>query len=607
MPSFIYNINSKILCLGRQGKIHEARELFDKMPQRDSFSYSTMIGLYLKNNDFLKAETLFKSMPQKNNVAEAAMIDGYAKVGRMEEARKVFDYMSDKNVYAWNSLISGYFRIGRVYEAAKLFDQMPTKNVVSWTIFLMGFSRNGLIDQARDAFDHMPEKNVVAWTAMVKSYVENGQLDEARRIFDGMPQRNLYSWNIMLSAYLDNGKVTEAIGIFNLMADRNEVSWTSMVTGLAKNGWTRHARAYFDQMPKKDIAAWNAMITAYADDGLMVEARHLFNVMTERNTVTWNALIDGYAKNGPPNEALKHLILMRQFGVSPTETTLTSALTSCGGMLEIMQAHSLAINLGFDHEISFANALVTMYSKCGDISSACLTFENIYVKDVVSWTAMILAYANHGCGSHALHIFACMLKSGTRPDAITFVGVLSACAHAGLVKKGENIFDSMSRVYDVQPKAEHYACLIDILGRAGLVNKAAEVVLQMPSSERDGPVLGAVLGACKLHGDIELASHMGEKLIELESASSGSYVLLANIYAAGGKWEELAAVRKKMKEKMVKKVPGFSQIEVNGKTHMFLVGDRTHPEVDEIHKMLQETLLPSMQDMVGYEILCAFE
>ncbi|KAK9268234.1 hypothetical protein L1049_010677 [Liquidambar formosana] len=594
-----YKWNVEITNLGRHGKVEEARKLFDEMPQRDIVSYASMITVYLKNNDLPKAEKLFRTMPYRSIVAESAMVDGYAKAARMDDARNVFDHMPDRNVVSWTCLISGYFRIGQVSEARRLFDQMPVKNVVSWTTLVLGYARNGLIDQARNIFDHMPEKNIVVWTALTKAYVENGQIDDAHKLFNAMPQRNLYSWNVMISGFLDNKRVSEAIQVFHSMPHRNAVSWTAMVTGLARNRLTKHAREYFDQMPKKDIAAWNAMITAYVDEGLMVEASKLFNLVPERNIVTWNAIIDGYARNGPSGKALKHLILMLQSCIRPNEATITSTLTSCRGMLELMQTHALVIPLGFEHETSLTNALITMYSRSGDLSSARLAFENLEAKDIVSWTAMILAYSNHGYGDHALHVFARMLRSRAKPDDITFVGVLSACSHAGLVRKGQKLFDSMSRAYGLEPKAEHYSCLVDILGRAGQVDEAMRVVCKMPPSERDGAVLGTLLGACKLHGNVELANHIGEKLIELEPTSSGGYVLLANVYAACGKWDEFAQLRKKMKERKVKKLPGFSQIEVKGDSHVFFVGDRSHPEVKEIYGLLQEKLLPLMHDM-GY-------
>ncbi|KAH9750007.1 hypothetical protein KPL70_005567 [Citrus sinensis] len=349
-----------------------------------------------------------------------------------------------------------------------------------------------------------------------------------------------------------------------------------MCTGLERNAMTKLAREYFVQMPNKDIVAWNAMITAYVDAGNMAQASELFNLMPQRNVWTWNAMIDRYARNGPEGAAMKLLNLMFQSRFMPNETTCTSILTSCEGMLENMLAHALAIRLGFEQETSLTYKCTCHYVFWDwgfqlDVNSARLAFERLEAKDVVSWTAMILAYSNHGHGFQVFRLFARMLKSGTKPDEITFVGVLSDCSHAGLVEKGRKTFNLMSRAYGFKPRAEHYSCLADILRRAGQVEEAMRVVSKMPPHERDHVVLGALLGACRLHGDVRMADYIGERLIELQPSSSGAYVLSANVHAARGEWDEFAQVRKKM-ERRVKKVASFSQIEVKGKDHVFLCG-----------------------------------
>ncbi|KAI3969567.1 hypothetical protein MKX01_020128 [Papaver californicum] len=491
------------------------------MPYKDNVSYASMITVYLKNGD-LNAETIFKRVPEAeaNVVVNSAMIDAYAKACRMEEARRIFYEMQVRNVYPW--------------------------------------TRNDLI------------KCQVAWTSIVKSYVE---IDKARKLFDEMPFRNLHSWNIMISGYLDNKRVGEAIELFRVMMPQsNAVTWTSMVTGLARNKLIKAAREYFEQMPKKDIAAWNAMITAYTDDGLMIEANELFNFMPEKNTVSWNAVVNGYARNGPGCEALKHLTLMLHTCYRPNDITITSALTACESMQELRQVHALVILLGFDSETSISNAFVTMYSRSGDLGAAEDVFKALQAKDIVSWTAMILAYSNHGYGKYVFQAFACMLRSGTKPNHITFVGVLSACSHAGFIQKGQRIFDSMRNGYALEPKAEHYSCLVNLLGRAGLVNEAVKVVDGMPPEKKDGALIGT--------------------LLELDPTGSGRYVLFANLYAGQVKWDDWARVRKKIKDNQVRKVAGFSQITVKDKTCAFLVGDKSHPQVKEIYAMLRETLLP---------------
>ncbi|KAG4948917.1 hypothetical protein JHK86_042156 [Glycine max] len=470
----LHKRNAEITIHGRPGKLEEAKKLFDEMPQRDDVSYNSMIAFYLKNRDILGAEAVFKAMPHRNIVAESAMIDGYVKVGRLDDVRNVFDSMTHSNAFSWTSLISGYFSCGRIEEALHLFDQVPERNVVFWTSVVLGFACNALMDHARRFFYLMPEKNIIAWTAMVKAYLDNGYFSEAYKLFREMPERNVRSWNIMISGCLRVNRMNEAIGLFESMPDRNHVSWTAMVS---------------------DMAAWTAMITACVDDGLMDEVCELFNLMPQKNVGSWNTMIDGYARNDDVGEALRLFVLMLRSCFRSNQTTMTSVVTSCDGMVELMHAHAMVIQLGFEHNTWLTNALIKLYSKSGDLCSARLVFELLKSKDVVSWTAMIVAYSNHGHGHHALQVFTRMLVSGIKPDEITFVGLLSACSHVGLVNQG----------------------------RAGLVDEAMDVVSTIPPSERDEAVLVALLGVCRLHGDVAIANSIGENLLEIEPSSSGGY------------------------------------------------------------------------------------
>ncbi|KAJ0989730.1 hypothetical protein J5N97_008086 [Dioscorea zingiberensis] len=508
-------------------------------------------------------------------------------LGRLRDvtgARQLFDRMPHRDVVTYTSMISIYLKNGEILEAERLFWEMPERNVIAESAMIDGYAKAGRIGDAQMVFDCMPVRNVYSWTSLVSGYCRIGRVDEAWKIFEQMP------------GYLDSNRTSEAIELFRLMPQRNMISWTTMVTGLAQNGLIERAREFFDQMPGKDIAAWNAMITAYVDKGFVAEAHELFDRMPDKNVVSWNAMINGYVKNDCQEEAMRLFRLMLLSPVKRNETTLTSVLVACKCIAEIMQLHALASSLGFESDTSLTNALVTMYSRSGDLASAHLAFKGLVMKDVVSWTSMILACSNHGCGEYALQIFAQMLRHGEKPDGITFVGVLSACSHIGLIEKGKTIFNSMSLAYNVEPKAEHYSCLVDLLGRGGHVEEAKTVVCKMPPSECDEAVLGALLGACRVHNEIEVARRVGEQLIRLEQSGSGSYVLLANVYASCGMWTDVGRVRKMMKEKKVKKVPGYSLIEVNMRCHLFYAGDQSHLHAKEIYEMLQ-LVLPQMKKM----------
>ncbi|KAL6909573.1 hypothetical protein ACP4OV_001854 [Aristida adscensionis] len=576
---------------------HRGAAAFDGSPQRDAASYAAAVGHLLRRRELPRAEALFRAAPAaaRGPRLDTAMLDGYLKAGRVDRARELFDGMPAKNVFAWTCMVSGYCRAGRVDEARQLFDAMPAPNVVSWTAMVQGYACNGMLREAREMFDRMPERNVVAWTVMVKAYVDGGQIQEAWELFNRMPARNAYSWNAMVSGFLSAGKVDEAVQLFQRMPHRNVVSWTTMVTGLANNGFACRAREFFDRMPEKDTAAWNAMITAYANNGQLNEAKRLFESMRVKDLVTWNTIIEAYAKSERKDEALNIFLLMRGSGFIPNSSTLISILVISESTMEVRQIHGLVITLGLLSETSLGNALLTMYSRSGDLLSSWLAFKTLEDKDAITWTSILQAFANHGCVFHALQGFAQMLRRGYNPSSTTFTAVLSACRHAGLVKKGRKIFKSIQHVYGVEPTIEHYSCLADLLGRAGYVREAKELVDSMPSSMQDEAIVGTLLGACMMHNDVEVAREVGEDLVRFDPSGSGGYTLLANVFASHGMWDETANVWKIMKGSKVNKTPGYSQIEVNMKNHVFYSRDQKHPQFTEIYQMLGDTLVPQMK------------
>ncbi|TVU44180.1 hypothetical protein EJB05_03615, partial [Eragrostis curvula] len=574
-----------------------AQPVLDERPHWGAAAYAETVSRHIRERDLSRAEALYRAAPAaaRGPHLDGIMVDGYVKAGRVDRARQVFDGMPVKKVVTWTCMISGYCRAVRVKEARQLFDAMPVRNVVSWTVMVQGYARNGMLEEAKELFDRMPERNVVAWTVMVKAYVEHGQIQEAWELFDRMPQRNSYSWNAMISGFLSVGKVDEAVWLFERMPHRNVVSWTIMATGLAKNGFAGRAIEFFDWMPEKDTAAWNAMITALANSGSLYEAQRLFDLMPVKDLVSWNAIIEAHANNKHKAGVSSMFLLMRRSEFSPNSTTLISVLGKCESTMEVKQIHGLVITLGLLSETDLGNALLTMYSRSGDLLSSWLAFKSLEEKDAITWTSIMQAFANHGCGYHALQGFAQMLRHGYKPISTTFTAVLSACSHVGLVEKGRKLFKSIQHVYGVEPTIEHYSCVVDLLGRAGYVREAKELVDGMQQGMRDEAILGSLLGACMVHNVVELAREVGEDLVRLDPHGSGRYTLLANIFASRGMWEETANIWKGMRGSKVKKNPGFSQIEVNMENHVFYSMDQEHTQCAKIYEMLNDTLVPQMK------------
>ncbi|KAM4118845.1 hypothetical protein ACJW30_03G013700 [Castanea mollissima] len=581
---------SQIARYARIGHIENARKVFDKMPEKSVVAWNSIIAGYFQNYQPREAKILFDRMPERCVVSWNGLISGYIKNGMVSEARKVFDLMPERNVVSWTAMVRGYVKEGMVSEAESLFWQMPEKNVVSWTVMLGGLIQEGRIDEACQIFDMMPEKDVVARTSMIGGFCQEGRLAEAREIFDEMPRRNVITWTTMISGYVHNQRVDVARKLFEVMPEKNEVSWTAMLMGYTQCERIEEALELFDAMPVKSIVACNAMILGLGQNGELAKARWVFDQMRERDDGTWSAMIKVYEQNGFELEALNLFAVMQREGVRPNFPSLISVLGLCASLASLdhgKQVHGQLVRSQYDLDVYVASVLITMYVKCGNLVKAKLVFDRFAPKDIVMWNSIITGYAQHGLGEEALQVFYEMCSLNILPDDVTFIGVLSACSYTGKVKEGLEIFESMNSKYQVEQRTEHYACMVDLLGRAGQVNEAMNLIESMPV-EADAVVWGALLGACRTHMKLDLAEVAAKKLVQLEPKNSGHYTLLSNIYASKGKWGDVAVLRKKMRSRSVSKSPGCSWIEVEKKVHMFTGGDSMgHPEQELIMKMLE--------------------
>ena len=593
--------NSQIARYARIGQIESARRVFDEMPDKGIVSWNSMVAGYFQNNRPREARYLFDKMPDRNTVSWNGLISGYVKNRMVSEARKAFDTMPERNVVSWTAMVRGYVQEGLVSEAETLFWQMPEKNVVSWTVMLGGLIQVRRIDEARGLFDIMPVKDVVARTNMISGYCQEGRLAEARELFDEMPRRNVISWTTMISGYVQNGQVDVARKLFEVMPEKNEVSWTAMLMGYTQGGRIEEASELFDAMPVKAVVACNAMILGFGRNGEVAKARQVFDQIREKDDGTWSAMIKVYERKGFEVEALNLFALMQREGVQSNFPSLISVLSVCASLASLdhgRQVHAELVKSQFDSDVFVASVLITMYVKCGDLVKARQIFDRFSPKDIVMWNSIITGYAQHGLVEEALQVFHEMCSSGMATDGVTFVGVLSACSYTGKVKEGLEIFESMKSKYLVEPKTEHYACMVDLLGRAGLVNDAMDLIQKMPV-EADAIIWGALLGACRTHMNMNLAEVAAKKLLQLEPKNAGPYILLSNIYASKGRWGDVAELRRNMRVKKVSKSPGCSWIEVEKRVHMFTGGVSTkHPELSSIMKMLEK--LDGMLREAGY-------
>lgn len=344
----------------------------------------------------------------------------------------------------------------------------------------------------------------------------------------------------------------------------------------------------------------------YAKCGDVGNARLIFDKMSNRDLVSWTSMISGYAHNGCNTETLEFFCLMQQSGVKANRVSLLSALLACGNLGALRRGecfYCYAIKTGFEPDILVATAVVDMYAKCGSLDLARLVFELADDKDVVCWTAMIASYGYHGLGKDAIAVFDQMVEAGVNPNHATFTSLLSACSHSGLLEEGGRYFHSMSDTFGVEPKLNHYACMVDILGRRGKLYEAQELIEHMPM-DPDSSLWGSLLGACQIYGDVDLAERIADRIFELNTNHSGYYVLLSNIYAAKSRWNDVERVRKLMVGRKVSNAQGFSMIEFDNQVYKFGVGDRSHPQSLEMYSFLQEMLEEMKQ--LGYVPLVEF-
>ncbi|KAD4384989.1 hypothetical protein E3N88_25157 [Mikania micrantha] len=583
---------------------------------------------------------IFHVFPVSRIITFCALSD----TGDLPYAQRIFTHFPNPNVYMWNVMIRGYLKSHLYSKGLCLFRLMVRKCVeldrrsfvfglkaceglqvgesVHSLVWKVGFCcdlivRNGLVHFygergrlgcARQVFDESCERDVVSWTSLINGYVKQGMADEAWRVFELMIESavepNEITMIAVFSACSQKGDLELGKSVHNYVKRTNMKMnmntslnlMNSVLDMYVKCGSLVTAREIFENMRNRDVFSWTSMINGYAKNGDLIMAKKMFDEMPDRNIVSWNAMIAGYSQNNKPKEALELFYEMENAGLVPIESTLVCVLSACAqsGCLDLGQwlyfnyVKQKSIHLS----VTLGNAFIDMYAKSGNIDAAVELFTEMQDKDLVSWNSMIVAFASHGHALKALKLFEQMREMGHEPDEITFVGVLSACSHGGLLTQGRSYFKEMETNYGLKPTVEHYACMIDLLGRIGLLDEAYELIIKMPI-EPDKAVWGAVLNACRMHNNLDLGKLATEKLLKLDPNDSGIYVLMESLCATRCKWDDVKHVRSMMRGNGVKKTPGRSSIEVEGEFHEFLVADKSHPESDNIYKMLGEIVLLS--------------
>ncbi|KMT09776.1 hypothetical protein BVRB_6g127560 [Beta vulgaris subsp. vulgaris] len=456
------------------------------------------------------------------------------------------------------------------------------------------YSNVGRLDRSFSLFKRTANPDVFLYTAIINAHSSRGLHSQTFELYVEMLSQgvepNAFTFSSLLKSCLIKDGVLLHCQAIKFGFDGDLFVRTGLLDVYAKGGDVWSARQLFDTMSERSLVASTAMLTCFAKHGHLDDARVLFDGMEEKDVVCWNVMIDGYSQHGRPNDALVLFHQMLKEKLKPTEITVLSVLSACGqlGALELGKwVHSYIVNNRIQVNVHVGTALIDMYAKCGSLEDARIVFDGIMGKDVVAWNSMIVGYAMHGFSQEALELFDELCRKKFRPTDITFIGVLNACAHGGLVSEGKALFSLMKEVYDLEPKVEHYGCMVNLLGRAGHLEEAYNLIKDM-NVDPDPVLWGTLLGACRLYGNTSLGEEIAKYLVNENLANDGTYVLLSNIYAGVGNWDGVAKVRAMMKERGIQKEPGCSSIEVNNKVHEFLAGDLRHPKSKNIYMMLEE-------------------
>lgn len=598
---------------------------------------------------------MFDLIPQPNLFSWNTILSAYSKSGHVSEMHEIFNRMPRRDGVSWNAVISCYACYGSFKESLKVYrlmlkDGPMNLNRITFSTMLILSSNQGSIDSGRQLHGQIVkfgfESYVFVGSPLVDMYSKAGWIVDAKRVYDELPDRNLVTCNTMIMGFLRSGMVEESKRLFYSMAEKDSISWTTMITGLAQNGLDIEAVDIFRNMRSEglridqftfgsiltacgallalkegrqihafiirtdfadNVFVGSALVDMYSKCRSIAYAERVFKRMSCKNVVSWTAMVVGYGQNGYSEEAVQIFHEMQRAGIEPDDVTLGSVISSCANLASLeegAQFHGRALVSGLISFITVCNALVTLYGKCGSIEESHHLFNEMKFRDEVSWTALVSGYSQFGKANETIELFEKMMAYGLQPDEVTFVGVLSACSRAGLVEKGCHYFDSMVE-HGITPIQDHYTCMIDLFSRAGRLEEAISFISKMPCSP-DAIGWATLLSSCRVHGNIEIGKWAAEFLIELEPQNPAIYVLLSSMYAAKEKWDEVAHLRRGMRDLGIRKEPGYSWIKYKGQVHAFRADDKSNPHSDQIYaeleklycKMIEEGYVPDMTSVL---------
>ncbi|MCO5602819.1 hypothetical protein L7F22_056958 [Adiantum nelumboides] len=587
----------------RCGCIADSRSVFNGMPERNLVSWSMMIAAYCTHAKFKEALQVFWAMqkdgvtPDQINFISAfkacaglgnleegkrlhkllkscemkpsttvgnSLMNMYVKCGSVEDAQEVFDSMEERNAGSWSVMIGGYTKVGNAVKAIRLFSDMQSTAVepddVTFLSALNACAALGDLMQAKQVHAYLRKSGVPLsmkiQNMLVDMYAKCGSLADALEVFDSILDRDIVTWNAMIAGLTKHGHFEAALKLHEQMVTegnlRDQVSFVSIINACTLWEDLAHGKQFHSQIAITEgflnIFVENSLVDMYAKCGSLTVARRIFDEMQELNVVSWNSIILGYGIYGLEEDVLKLFEEMLDTGEKPDELTYVRVLNACATNTSLeqgLQLHHDILVSRYERDVYIGNALIDMYSKCGRIKDSLKVLDRMLIRDVVSWNALLAGFSQHGLGQEALQLMARMLNEGVELNHVSLVGILSACSHAGLVDEGRFYFSFMHCAYGVPQALEHYGCMVDLLGRSGHLREAARLLQEM-TLEASIVLWRALLGACRIHGDISLAAHAAERVIDMDPNEPGVLFLLSNIHASSDAWGDQGAMIKLM-------------------------------------------------------------
>ncbi|WCJ24151.1 Pentatricopeptide repeat (PPR) superfamily protein [Euphorbia peplus] len=552
----------------------------------------------------------------QNSFLATKLISAYAVFGIPNGSQLVFDTIEEKTVFSWNSLINGYVKNQAYDEAFHQFFKMGCSGVVpdDYTLATLSKVCCEIGDLNVGRFIHGKcvkigsDLDVTVANSLMSMYSKCGDLGECLKVFDEMPDRNVRSWNIVIAGFGDVGgryfdeeivRFMTSMQMEGFKPDAFTVSSLLLLCdydterldyGRELHGFIVRFELGWGFVSGSDIHLGCCLIDMYSRTKKVDYGRRVFERMKKRNVYAWTAMINSYMQNADPEEAMALFREMQlKDRVEPNRVSIVSALPGCSSLASLTsgkQIHGYAIKKQLANDVSLCNALIDIYSKCGNLNYARRIFEDGSIRrDAISWSSMISGYGLHGKGKESVFIYDTMLQLGNKPDAITVVGILSACGRSGLVDEGLRIYNSAIREYGVKPTIEICACIVDMLGKSGQLQEALNFIRTMPM--KPGPsIWGALVSASIMHGNCEMQDLAYGFLVKVEPENPSNYISLSNVHASAKRWDVVADVRTVMKEMGLRKVPGCSWITISDTTHCFYATDKAHPCSNSIYEML---------------------